>query len=41
VYETQFTGVRPARAFINVYRPSLVPNVGMDVIAVTHEGHEH
>ena len=41
VYETHFTGVRPARAFINIYRPSQVPNVGMDVIAVTHDGHDH
>ena len=35
VYETYFTGIRPARAFVNIYRPSQVPNVGMDVIAVT------
>ena len=33
VYETYFPN-KPARAFVNVYRPDQVPNVGMDAIAV-------
>ena len=37
VYETYFTGVRPARAFVPVYNPKNVPGCSMDAVAVLPE----
>lgn len=34
VYETYFTGVRPARTFVPVYNPKNLPGCSMDAIAI-------
>jgi len=34
IYETYFTGVRPARTFIPVYNPKNLPGCSMDAIAI-------